>query len=79
MRKFKSITGIGERRYASNHLNTSDLGFFAAEKAIENAGINPEELDYIIVAHNFGDVKHNTIQSDMVPSIAARIKHSLTN
>lgn len=77
IQKFKSITGIGERRYASKHLNTSDLGLFAAEKAIEDANIDPEELDYIIVAHNFGDVKHNTIQSDMVPSLAARIKHSL--
>jgi 3-oxoacyl-[acyl-carrier-protein] synthase-3 len=75
--KFKSITGISERRYAKNHLNSSDLGFFAAEKAIEDAKIDPETLDYIIVAHNFGDIKHNTVQSDMLPSLAARIKHSL--
>ncbi|WP_242204889.1 3-oxoacyl-ACP synthase III family protein [Aestuariivivens insulae] len=75
--KFKSITGIIERRYAKPHLNSSDLGFFAAEKAIEDANIDPETIDYIIVAHNFGDVKHNTIQSDMLPSLAARIKHSL--
>ncbi len=75
--KFKAITGIGERRYAKDHLNSSDLAFFACEKAIENAGVDPEELDYIIVAHNFGDVKHNTIQSDLVPSLAARVKHQL--
>ncbi|WP_274473835.1 3-oxoacyl-ACP synthase III family protein [Mangrovimonas aestuarii] len=75
--KFKAITGIGERRYAEPHLNTSDLGFYAAEEAITNAKIDPESLDYIIVAHNFGDVKHNTIQSDMVPGIASRIKHNL--
>ena len=75
--KFKAITGIGERRYALNHLTASDLGFFAAEKAIEDADIDPETIDYIIVAHNFGDVKHNTIQSDILPSLAARIKHSL--
>lgn len=75
--KFKAITGIGERRYAYNHLNTSDLGFFAAEKAIADAKIDPETLDYIIVAHNFGDVKHNTIQSDILPCLASRIKHSL--
>lgn len=75
--KFKAITGIGERRYALNHLTASDLGFFAAEKAIDDAGIDPETLDYIIVAHNFGDVKHNTIQSDILPSLAARVKHSL--
>lgn len=75
--KFKAITGIGERRYAYNHLNSSDLGFFAAEKAIADAKINPEEIDYIILAHNFGDVKHNTIQSDILPCLASRVKHSL--
>ena len=75
--KFKAITGIAERRYAKAHLTSSDLGFFAAEKAITNAKINPETIDYIIVAHNFGDVKHNTIQSDILPCLASRIKHSL--
>ncbi|MEM6720438.1 MAG: ketoacyl-ACP synthase III [Bacteroidota bacterium] len=77
IKKFKSITGIGERRYAKNHHTASDLAFFAAEKAIANANINPEELDYIIFAHNFGDVKHNAIQSDILPSLASRVKHSL--
>ena len=77
IKKFKSITGIGERRYAKDHHCSSDLAFFAAEKAITDANINPEELDYIIFAHNFGDVKHNTIQSDILPSLASRVKHSL--
>lgn len=75
--KFKAITGIQERRYAKKHLSTSDLGFFAAEKAITDANIDPEDIDYIIVAHNFGDVKHNTVQSDILPCLASRIKHSL--
>jgi 3-oxoacyl-[acyl-carrier-protein] synthase-3 len=75
--KFQAITGIAERRYAKPHLNSSELGFFAAEKAIADANIDPETIDYIIAAHNFGDVKHNTIQSDMLPCLAARIKHSL--
>lgn len=75
--KFKAITGIVERRYAKSHLTSSDLGFFAAEKAIADAKIDPETIDYIIVAHNFGDVKHNTIQSDILPCLASRIKHSL--
>ncbi|MCB4807695.1 ketoacyl-ACP synthase III [Tamlana sp. 62-3] len=77
VKKFKAITGISERRYAKEHLNSSDLGFFAAERAIDDAKIDPETIDYIIVAHNFGDVKHNTIQSDLLPSLASRIKHSL--
>ena len=75
--KFKAITGIGERRYAKNELTSSDLGALAAEKAIEDAGIDRESIDYIICAHNFGDVKHNTIQSDILPCLASRIKHSL--
>ena len=75
--KFKAITGIAERRYAKDDLNTSDIAFFAAQQAIEDAKINKEELDYIIVAHNYGDVKHNTEQSDTVPSIASRVKQLL--
>jgi len=75
--KFEAITGIIERRYADNHLTSSDLAAFAAEKAITNADIDPETLDYIIVAHNFGDVKHNTVQSDILPCLASRVKHSL--
>lgn len=75
--KFKAITGIQERRYIEDDLLNSDIAFFAAQKAIADANINQEDLDYIIVAHNYGDVKHNTIQSDTVPSIASRVKHLL--
>ena len=75
--KFKAITGISERRYANNSLLTSDLGAKAAEKAIKNAEIDPETIDYIICAHNFGDVKSDAIQSDILPCLAARIKHIL--
>ena len=75
--KFKGITGISERRYAKKHLKTSDLGAEAAEKAILDAKIDRESLDYIICAHNFGDVKYNAIQSDILPCLAARVKHLL--
>ncbi len=75
--KFKSITGIVERRYAENQHNASDLGYFAAKNAIENANIDPETLDYIILAHNFGDVNSSGIQSDIIPSLATRVKHLL--
>ncbi|KMQ59807.1 3-oxoacyl-ACP synthase [Chryseobacterium sp. BLS98] len=76
-RKLKEITGIEERRYASEHQVTSDLGLIAAQRAIENSKIDPETLDYIIFAHNFGDVRFGTVQSDSVPSLASRIKHLL--
>ncbi|SFN20439.1 3-oxoacyl-[acyl-carrier-protein] synthase-3 [Algoriella xinjiangensis] len=75
--KLKEITGIEERRYANKDQVTSDLGFIAAQEAIKNSGIDPETLDYIIFAHNFGDVRAGTIQSDAVPSLAARVKHLL--
>lgn len=75
--KFTAITGIKQRRYASPELNASDLAFFAAEKALDDAKINPESLDYIIVAHNFGDVAAGSHQSDMLPSLASRVKHLL--
>ena len=75
--KFKAITGIAERRYIHNELNNSDIAYLAANSAIEDAGINPEELDYLIVAHNYGDVLHSDPQSDTVPSLASRVKHKL--
>ncbi|RUA28079.1 MAG: ketoacyl-ACP synthase III [Bacteroidetes bacterium] len=75
--KFEEITTIAERRYVTDDLVTSDIAFFAAQKAIESAGIDPEELDHIIVAHNFGDVAADNMRSDMVPSIASRVKHKL--
>ena len=75
--KFEKITGIKERRYADNDLNTSDLGYIAAKKAIEDACIDPETIDYIIVAHNFGNVKYNTDEIDVFPGLAVRIKNLL--
>ncbi len=75
--KFLEITGIEERRYVSDNLLTSDIATIAAKKAIEDAKIDPETLDYIILAHNFGDVKKGAIQSDILPSLATRVKHSL--
>lgn len=75
--KFLEITGIEERRYVSDNLLTSDIATIASKKAIENANIDPESLDYIILAHNFGDVKKKAIQSDILPSLASRVKHSL--
>ncbi len=75
--KFKAITGIAERRYLPKGLNTSDMASFAATNAIKDAGIDKEDIDYIIVAHNYGDVAFGSVQSDTVPSIATRVKHNL--
>jgi 3-oxoacyl-[acyl-carrier-protein] synthase-3 len=75
--KFEAITGIKERRYAPNDLLTSDMAFLSAQEAIADADIDKESLDYIIVAHNFGDLRADNPKVDMVPSIAARVKQKL--
>ncbi|HMK07019.1 MAG TPA: ketoacyl-ACP synthase III, partial [Flavobacterium sp.] len=75
--KFLEITGIQERRYVTDNLNNSDIAFLAAKKAVEDANIDPETLDYIIFAHNFGNVKKGAIQTDLVPSLATRVKFDL--
>ena len=75
--KFLEITGIQERRYVTDDLQTSDIAFIAAKRAIENSKIDPETLDYIIFAHNFGNVRKGAIQTDLVPSLATRVKFDL--
>ncbi len=75
--KFEEITTISERRYAEDHQTTSDLALEAAEKAIESAGIEREELDYVIVAHNFGETKVQDTRIDVLPSLASRVKAKL--
>lgn len=75
--KFRDITEIDERRYADDKHMASDLGYFAAVDAIQSSSIDPETLDYIIVAHNFGDIALGSNRIDMLPTLASRIKHKL--
>jgi 3-oxoacyl-[acyl-carrier-protein] synthase-3 len=77
IRKLEEITGISERRYVTDDLTASGIAFFAAREALSNSGIDPESLDYLIVAHNFGDVRMDNRRSDFVPTLAARVKHRL--
>jgi 3-oxoacyl-[acyl-carrier-protein] synthase-3 len=73
--KLEEITGIRERRYAPPEMTTSDLALAAAQRALEK--VDRESLDYLIVAHNFGDVSVATGRSDQVPNIASRVKQRL--
>ncbi|NIT60931.1 MAG: ketoacyl-ACP synthase III [Aliifodinibius sp.] len=75
--KLEEITGIIERRYVTDDLVTSDIAYLAAKDALESSGTDKESLDYLIVAHNFGDVKADNRRSDFVPSLASRVKHKL--
>jgi 3-oxoacyl-[acyl-carrier-protein] synthase-3 len=75
IKKFQEITCIDERRYVTDGLQTSDIAFLSAKQALE--GVDKESLDCIIVGQNLGDVRADNIRSDMVPTIAARVKHKL--
>lgn len=75
--KFRDITGIEERRYADPEMNSSDMAIIAAKKAIADAGIDPETLDQIIVAHNFGNILTGTIQTDALPALSSRVKQGV--
>ncbi len=75
--KFYEITGIKERRYVTDDLVTSDIAYYAAKDALDSSGVDPETLDYIIVAHNFGDISSENLHSEFVPALASRVKNSL--
>ncbi|MBN2399128.1 MAG: ketoacyl-ACP synthase III [Candidatus Aminicenantes bacterium] len=75
--KLSEITGIRERRHAAEDQQASDIAYLAALEALESAKIDKESLDYIIVGHNFGDVRLGNVRSDFVPSLASRVKHKL--
>ena len=62
-------TGIKERRIAADDVATSDLAIKAAEMALKDANVSPEDLDLIIVA---------TLTSDrIIPSTACMIQDRL--
>ncbi len=75
IKKFYEITGIRERRYVPEGINTSHIAYMAAKQAL--AGRDREDIDYIIVAQNLGEVTTDKRKTDMVPSIAARVKYKL--
>lgn len=62
-------TGIKERRIASPEQATSDLAYEASVRALKKAGLNPEDIDLIIVA---------TVTPDMlVPASACLLQQKL--
>lgn len=77
IRKFSEITGIEERRYVTDDQVASDIGYLAALDALNSSQTDGETIDYIIVAHNFGDVPAKNRRSDLVPALASRIKMKL--
>jgi 3-oxoacyl-[acyl-carrier-protein] synthase-3 len=77
IQKFQEITNIGERRWASNEVVTSDMAAFAIKDACESSGVDPETLEFIIVGHNFGDTAPGSTRVDTLPGLANRVKAKL--
>ena len=68
-------TGIRERRYETK-LVTSEMVTKVA-RDILNSSNDCGDIDYIIDAHNFGDLDSLGVKIDLVPSFASRVKHNL--
>ncbi|ASK60807.1 3-oxoacyl-ACP synthase [Virgibacillus phasianinus] len=65
----RTRTGIEERRIAGDDIDTSDMAFFAAKQALEEANVSAEEIDLILVA---------TVTPDTpFPSVANRLQNRL--
>jgi 3-oxoacyl-[acyl-carrier-protein] synthase III len=65
----RTRTGIEQRRIAGENINTSDMAFEAAKKAIADADISAEDLDLILVA---------TVTPDRpFPSVACMLQDKL--
>ena len=77
VKTLEKVTGIKERRYLEEDQVTSDMAYEAAKDALESSDTDKESLDYIIVAHNFGDIRAGTTRSDFCPSLASRVKQKL--
>lgn len=75
--KLEAICGIRERRYIPFEQDSVDLMTEASRLAVEDAGLSPNDLSGIIVAHNAGNMIPDTGAFHTVPNMAAVLKHEL--
>ena len=75
--KLEAITGIRERRYIPFDQDSIQLMTDASRLAVEDAGLDVNDLSGIIVAHNAGNMVPNTGAFHTVPNLAASLKHEL--
>ncbi|AUD14273.1 MULTISPECIES: beta-ketoacyl-ACP synthase III [unclassified Planococcus (in: firmicutes)] len=67
----RTMTGIEERRIANDEQDTSDMARVAAQKAIEDAGIDPADIGLILVATVTPDRPFPSVSCDIQQQIGA--------
>ena len=80
--KLEAISGIVERRFIGDEEETIDVLAEASLKALEDSGIDKNELEGIIVAHNAGNMLVDSgtpggTSFHTVPNLAAVLKNRL--
>ena len=77
IQKFYEITNIAERRYVAEGQVTSDIAAMAVHDACDSSGVDKESLEFIIVSHNFGDIREGNVRMDVLPALANKVKLKL--
>src|SRR5687767_11017253 len=75
--KLEAICGIRERRYIPFEQDSIQLMTEASRLAVEDSGLDVNDLSGIIVAHNAGNMVPGTGAFHTVPNLAALLKHQL--
>lgn len=78
IQKLEKISGISERRFIGEDEESIELLEDASRKAIADAGLQPNDLEGIIIAHNTANVRANLGSCfHPVPNVAALLKNCL--
>lgn len=78
IQKLEEISGIKERRFIPEDEPSVEILFQACSNAIQDAGIDKNEIDGLIVAHNAGNMLPNQLGVfHTVPNLAAVVKNKL--
>ncbi|MEA1882082.1 MAG: ketoacyl-ACP synthase III [Candidatus Marinimicrobia bacterium] len=75
--KLEEISGIKSRRYIPDDEDSVPLMTSASTRAIKDSGLDKNQIDGIIVAHNAGNMRTDGLGWEPVPNLASLVKNSL--